>query len=72
MTHSGRKFVNTIMESGVNVSHGINALNLTGISNDEKQPKRKGNTKTRWLRATIWKLGFELRTSGRAVSALNS
>lgn len=26
----------------------------------------------RWLCATMWLLGIELRTSGRAVSALNS
>jgi len=25
----------------------------------------------RWLGATMWLLGFELRTSGRAVGALN-
>jgi hypothetical protein len=25
----------------------------------------------RWLRATMWLLGIELRTSGRAVGALN-
>jgi hypothetical protein len=25
----------------------------------------------RWLRATMWLLGIELRTSGRVVSALN-
>ena len=42
------KYLKNLMylKSGVNVSQGINALNLTGISNDEKQPKRKGNTKT--------------------------
>ena len=34
------------LKSGVNVSHGINAPNLTGIFNDEKQPTRKENTKT--------------------------
>ena len=34
------------IKSGVNVSNGINALNITGISNDEKQPTRKENTKT--------------------------
>ena len=34
------------LKSGVKVSHGINAPNLTGIFNDEKQPTRKVNTKT--------------------------
>jgi hypothetical protein len=34
------------LKSGVNVSHGINTLDITGISNDENQPTRKGNTKT--------------------------
>jgi hypothetical protein len=34
-------------------------------------PEEDIRSHDRWLGATMWLLGIELRTSGRAVSALN-
>jgi hypothetical protein len=44
---------------------------MTTLSLSSDMPKEDIGSHYRWLWATIWLLGIELRTSGRALSALN-
>jgi hypothetical protein len=44
---------------------------LSTLSLSSDTPEEGIRPHYRWLWATMWLLGFELRTSGRAVSALN-
>ena len=45
---------------------------MSTLSLPSDTPEEGIDSHYRWLWATVWLLGIELRTSGRAVSALNS
>ena len=49
----------------------IYLLFVSTLSLSSDTPEEGVRPHYRWLWATMWLLGFELRTSGRAVSALN-
>jgi hypothetical protein len=50
--------------------HSIYFMYMSTLS-EEVTPEEGIRSHYRWLSATMWLLGIELRTSGRAVSALN-